>query len=72
MDGLFVPNISIGLPVLSCIRKVTDYAAGSRFLKDASAASPAQPVPSALYYTVRRSPCQSGPAVDFLLRLYYY
>ena len=24
MDGLFVPNISIGLPVLSCIRKVTD------------------------------------------------
>ena len=24
MDGLFVPNISIGLPVLSCIRKITD------------------------------------------------
>ena len=24
MDGLSVPNISIGLPVLSCIRKVTD------------------------------------------------
>ena len=27
MDGLFVPNISIGLPVLSCIRKVTDLTA---------------------------------------------
>ena len=24
MDGLFVPNISIGLPVLSAIRKITD------------------------------------------------
>ncbi len=24
MDGLFVPNISIGLPVVECIRKVTD------------------------------------------------
>lgn len=24
MDGLFVPNITIGLPVLKCIRKVTD------------------------------------------------
>lgn len=24
MDGLFVPNISIGLPVVECVRKVTD------------------------------------------------
>ncbi|MCL2391214.1 MAG: ribulose-phosphate 3-epimerase [Oscillospiraceae bacterium] len=24
MDGVFVPNISIGLPVLECVRKVTD------------------------------------------------
>ena len=23
MDGLFVPNISIGLPVVECVRKVT-------------------------------------------------
>ena len=24
MDGLFVPNISIGLPVVACVRRVTD------------------------------------------------
>ena len=24
MDGLFVPNISIGIPVVKCIRPVTD------------------------------------------------
>ena len=34
MDGLFVPNISIGIPVVECLRKITDIVLDTHLMID--------------------------------------